>query len=429
MSGVMAGVLGVIGVGDVVALGGIDEALVAFVDDAVAGAAVAGAAVRGSVVPGGCSERVMREWLEEGLISGSRFRTQVLEGPVGVGVDGGAVLGALEDAYVIRSDVRRGSRWFELAHDRLVGPVLVSNRVWREEHLAGWQRDALVWARRGRPVELLVSGVVLEQARRAVAVGGEWSGVDREFVVASVEAERGVVAAGRARRRVRVFAVSAAVFALLAGTGTAIAIVASRTSERLADEASAAEAELADVQRDAVVARADLTGADAARIAAEADLRSAESARQDAIAASAIAEAARDAADRLLAAAERDRDAALEIEATATADLVAADASKALAQQQLDEATQAAADASAAKIAAESKRAVARAELVEARARVDCWKGAIATITPLADAAAARFRPELARLLAESTTLEQLTTGLQALRSEIFIATNDAPCS
>ena len=157
---------GVIGVGDVVALGGIDEALGAFFDDAVAGAAVAG-----SVVAGGCSERVVREWVEGGLISESGFRTQVLEGPVGVGVDGGGVLRALEDAYVIRSDVRRGSRWFELAHDRLVGPVLASNRVWRGEHLAGWQRDALVWVRRGRPVELLLSGEVLAAAQRSVAGG------------------------------------------------------------------------------------------------------------------------------------------------------------------------------------------------------------------------------------------------------------------
>ncbi len=412
-------VVGVIGVGDVVGLGGIDEALVAFVDDAVAGAAVAG----------GCSERVVREWLEDGLISGSRFRAQVLEGPVGVGVDGGAVVGALEDAYVIRSDVRRGSRWFELAHDRLVGPVLVSNRVWREGHLAGWQRDGLVWARGGRPVELLVSGVVLAQARRAVAGPGEWSGVDLEFVAASVEAERGVVAAGRARRRVRVFAVSAAVFALLAGTGTVIAVVASRTSDRLAVEASAAEADLARTTSDAEAALAELADAEAEEAAATIRLTEAEAERDAAVAASTAATADRENAVQRLADAEAARTAAVDDQEAAAAELARTQADAEVALAELADAERAADAARAAKASAQSQRDIASAGLVAARARVDCWKGAIATITPLAAAAQSRFRPELVRLLAESTTLEQLTAGLQALRSEIFIPTNDAPCS
>ena len=73
----------------------------------------------------------------------------MLEGPGAHGAD--ASLRALEDAHLIRADQRRGTDWYELAHDRLVAPIRASNAAWRESHLSTLQREAPLWDRQSRP--------------------------------------------------------------------------------------------------------------------------------------------------------------------------------------------------------------------------------------------------------------------------------------
>ena len=124
----------VITLDDVVALGSVDEALGQFYDDAVAQASVAT----------GTSERAIREWFEDQLLNEHGFRTQTLDGP---GPRGPEVLRELEDGHVIRPETRRGARWYELSHDRLVAPVRNRNSAWRAANLSALQIDSTAWSR------------------------------------------------------------------------------------------------------------------------------------------------------------------------------------------------------------------------------------------------------------------------------------------
>jgi len=64
-------------------------------------------------------------------------------------------LQVLDKAFLIRRENRSGAQWYELAHDRLVTPVVNDNAAWRTRHLNTFQLQAELWAERGRPSQLL----------------------------------------------------------------------------------------------------------------------------------------------------------------------------------------------------------------------------------------------------------------------------------
>ncbi len=162
-------------VDDVTALGDVDDALAAFYVDRVAEVAQAT----------GVHEREIRDWFDDALITAEGFRAQTLEGP---GDDGPAVLRQLEDAHLIRGDQRRGARWYELAHDRLVSPIRMSNTIWRDEHLSTLQREAKTWDSHSRPPGLLMSGQVLHDAQAWAEVHpDELSSADEEYLQACLD--------------------------------------------------------------------------------------------------------------------------------------------------------------------------------------------------------------------------------------------------
>ncbi|MEV4144085.1 ATP-binding protein [Amycolatopsis sp. NPDC049691] len=103
----------------------------------------------------GVSERVVRDWFERELIKDTKWRTQTMRGP-DVGDVERDVLKRLEDMYLIRSDTRGGTRWYELAHDRLVGAVLEDNQGWQLRNLPTWQVAAYEWDRRDRHPSFLL---------------------------------------------------------------------------------------------------------------------------------------------------------------------------------------------------------------------------------------------------------------------------------
>ncbi|MCI5125277.1 MAG: hypothetical protein D3925_12580, partial [Candidatus Electrothrix sp. AR5] len=112
------------------------------------------------------TERGIREWFSEQLISSGSIRLQVIkEKDVSGGLDN-ALIGKLIDAYLVRRDDRSGVTWFELAHDRLVQPIIESNRHWFTKQLAPVQRQAKSWDEQGRPDSLLLQGRELREARR-----------------------------------------------------------------------------------------------------------------------------------------------------------------------------------------------------------------------------------------------------------------------
>jgi WD40 repeat protein len=134
---------------------------------------------------GAVSERQIRDWFERELITRSRTRKPVLsaEHPWHDLPRDEQRLGVLSGAYLVREDYRAGTRWLELAHDRLIEPVLRDNARWREDNLAPFQRAAATWAEsRARPDELLVGGAVLAWGEAHEA---ELTADERAFLQAS----------------------------------------------------------------------------------------------------------------------------------------------------------------------------------------------------------------------------------------------------
>jgi len=77
-------------------------------------------------------EGEIRDWFERQLITEQHFRTQTQANPVSREAYHGQIRQALEDAYIIRSDTRAGTTWYELSHDNLIEPILESNKKARE---------------------------------------------------------------------------------------------------------------------------------------------------------------------------------------------------------------------------------------------------------------------------------------------------------
>ena len=70
----------------------------------------------------------------------------------------------LYQKYIIRTIARGNAVWYELAHDRLVEPVMTDNKAWRKQNLNRLQGQAALWEDAKRPNELLLSGKDFEEA-------------------------------------------------------------------------------------------------------------------------------------------------------------------------------------------------------------------------------------------------------------------------
>ena len=138
----------------------------------------------------------IRDWFQRELITSQRYRRQTITGPSSRDVDPAVVARELERLYLVRSDSRTESTWYELSHDRLIDAVIADNEAWRLPRLAPWRVAARKWLKTKDPDQLL-RGWDLEAARRAdqtKLLDGE-----REFIRESEQAEhRGVI--GRMQR-------------------------------------------------------------------------------------------------------------------------------------------------------------------------------------------------------------------------------------
>lgn len=110
-------------------------------------------------------EREIREWFDRKLITKQGIRGQVLLAPgKSDGLDN-RVIQELETTYLVRSEKRGGSTWFELAHDRLITPVRNNNAAWFDANLSILQRAADVWEQQGRSEGMLLFGKDFLQAQ------------------------------------------------------------------------------------------------------------------------------------------------------------------------------------------------------------------------------------------------------------------------
>ncbi|MCP4698741.1 MAG: WD40 repeat domain-containing protein [Gammaproteobacteria bacterium] len=111
------------------------------------------------------TERSIREWFDEKLISPQGIRTQVLKEKDVSGGLPNALIDHFVDSHLLRSEKRGGATWFELAHDRLIEPVKQNNAAWFEANLHPMQRQAVVWEKQGRSDDWLLQGNNFKQAK------------------------------------------------------------------------------------------------------------------------------------------------------------------------------------------------------------------------------------------------------------------------
>ena len=168
-----------IGIDDLDAFGGLAQALESFYTETVQQVAK----------DTNCPERAIRDWFDRELITETAFRRQTLTGPEVD--DPERVLRGLEDLHLIRSDIRAGQRWYEIAHDQLVEPVGTSNNAWRRANLSAFQCAADDWDRHHRDASYLLRGDDIRQASRWLSEHKtSTTEMDREFVEASRAAWR-----------------------------------------------------------------------------------------------------------------------------------------------------------------------------------------------------------------------------------------------
>ncbi len=164
-----------ISIEDVVSVGDVNQSLREYYDERVSGVAD----------EAGESERTIRLWFEEKLITESGIRSQVLmEKERSSDLDNRAIR-ILENAHLVRAEKRRGATWFELAHDRLIEPVQTSNAAWFQAHLSLLQRQAALWQKENRAEHLLLREQALEEAESwAAEHPQELSQNDQDFLEA-----------------------------------------------------------------------------------------------------------------------------------------------------------------------------------------------------------------------------------------------------
>ncbi|MGE5601523.1 MAG: WD40 repeat domain-containing protein, partial [Nitrososphaerales archaeon] len=134
-------------------IGTVDEALRGYYADSVQDAAQ----------QSGYRERKLREWVQDELITPSGTRNQFLweKRPETASRDG--AIERLDKSHLVRAESRRDVLWIELAHDRLVKPVLDDNRAWLDRTLQPFQKRAQAWERTGG-ADLLLTGPALAEA-------------------------------------------------------------------------------------------------------------------------------------------------------------------------------------------------------------------------------------------------------------------------
>jgi WD40 repeat protein len=142
--------------------------------------------VQAAASAAGLSERTIRIWIDEKLITPDGMRDQVMNSPGSSEGLSNRALEVLAACHLVRADSRGDRRWWELAHDRLIEPVRDDNREWLEGHLQPWQKVARVWNDDRDRQELLLRGKRLADAERFKAEHpDEVSEAEKEFLIHS----------------------------------------------------------------------------------------------------------------------------------------------------------------------------------------------------------------------------------------------------
>lgn len=72
----------------------------------------------------------LRKWFESELITPELTRGTAYRGQDDTGGIPNAVVELLENLHLVRAELRGGSTWYELTHDRFIEPIVASNNAW-----------------------------------------------------------------------------------------------------------------------------------------------------------------------------------------------------------------------------------------------------------------------------------------------------------
>lgn len=220
---------------DLLEVGDVDEALGKYFAGRIAGVAQAK----------GVKERLIREWIEKKLIAPSGIRSMVMqETNKKSGEISDDVIQALQ-SDLVRAENRGGAVWYELTHDRLVGPILANNKEWFEKNLSALQRQATLWNDKERDKSWLLRDHALEEVQTWADKNPDEVGeLEKKFLEAcheqqrEIEQEQEVVAARRQRR----FTVVVTTLGLLAMIAAVLAFIKGQQSNASAEVARLAQA-------------------------------------------------------------------------------------------------------------------------------------------------------------------------------------------
>jgi WD40 repeat protein len=164
-------------------------------------------------------ERQIRDWFDQKLITGGGIRNMVIqerETPPG-GLDDDVIQALQSD--LVRAEKRGGATWYELTHDRLVEPILASNKKWFELNLSLLQRQALLWEDQGRNNTWLLLGQAYAEAESwADEHRDELTSLDIEFLAAcqTQQTQAELYQQQQSARRARRYTISITAFAAIA---------------------------------------------------------------------------------------------------------------------------------------------------------------------------------------------------------------------
>ena len=162
-----------IGTEDVERYGNVDAALGELYEDGIAKAVRSGEA----------DEAGVREWFARELITPMRTRGTVVQKKHDTGGLPNEVVAVLESEHLVRAEPRAAARWYELAHDRLIDPILSSNERWLGSEANQLTRLAAEWERLGRDRGALLRGRKLEELGKWAESKGDLLGPrEREFL-------------------------------------------------------------------------------------------------------------------------------------------------------------------------------------------------------------------------------------------------------
>ena len=275
--------------------GNIDRALTDFYESALTQTCQVSKDLTGLAL----SERRLRHWFSEQLITPMRTRGLALQGKDETAGLPNVAVDVLEKRHLIRADARAGARWYELVHDRLVDPILKSNQAWEIARQTPLRMTAKHWQETKSEALLYRDKALKEALAWAKAHPDEAEPYEQEFLQDSQRLDQ-----VRARTRQITIAVTIGlaiglvimvVLAIAAFRGQQVAQQAQATAVAEADIRATAQAQ-AEVRRlEAEAAQATAVAETKVRATAEAQ---AVEQRQIAVARQLAAQASRYATEK-----------------------------------------------------------------------------------------------------------------------------------